>query len=90
MLEELRAILDQVLEQGIFALPRTGLEKFNPDAAELVRAGAAERRRIPYAEMITRESAGDAVEHYFAEAESPGLIRIGGGLLDPFLRENVF
>jgi putative nucleotidyltransferase with HDIG domain len=91
-LKELRAILDQVLEEGIFALPQTGLERFNPDVVEFVRAGAAvsERRRVPYGEMITRKTAGDAVEGYLAGAASPGLIRIGGELLEPFLRENVF
>jgi putative nucleotidyltransferase with HDIG domain len=92
MIEELHSILELVLEQGIFALPQTGLERFNPDVAELVRTrgGVNERRRVPYAEMITRETAGDVVEHYVAAAESPGLIRIGEGLLGPFLRENVF
>jgi putative nucleotidyltransferase with HDIG domain len=92
VLEELSPILDMVLEQGIFVLPQTGLERFNPDAAEFVRPGAGEneRQRVAYAGMVTRETAGGVVERYFAEAESPSLVRIGEGLLRPFLRENVF
>ncbi|MDR2052686.1 MAG: HDIG domain-containing protein [Treponema sp.] len=85
--------LRYILEEGIFSLPETGLEAFNPQIAELRHnyGPRTEREKIAYNRIITLDKAKTAVERYIAESNfPPGFARIGAALLDPFITENVF
>ncbi|MDR0452413.1 MAG: HDIG domain-containing protein [Treponema sp.] len=82
-----------ILEEGIFSLPETGLETFNPQIAELRHnyGPRTERENVAYTHVITLDKAGTAIEHYIAQAGfRPGFARLGPALLDPFITENVF
>ncbi|MDR2376302.1 MAG: HDIG domain-containing protein [Treponema sp.] len=85
--------LRYILEEGIFSLPETGLEAFNPRIAELRHnyGPRTEREKIAYDRIITLDKAGAAIERYIAESDfQPGFARIGPALLEPFITENVF
>jgi putative nucleotidyltransferase with HDIG domain len=87
------AALNSVLASGVFALNKTDLARFNPGAVELLNTSSAqaERERIPFEDIITRDNAGAALEHYIAGAGfPPSFARFGGALLLPFISENVF
>ncbi len=87
------AILRLTLEGGVFALPQSGLEAYNPDTAELERQTGArsERERINYTRIVTLQSARERI----AEIGHSGTYPSSFGdqapaLLYPFLLENVF
>jgi putative nucleotidyltransferase with HDIG domain len=85
--------LNGFLEKGVFSLHKEDLGFFNPDTAELLSTSPsrAERERIPYDRVITRDTAGKALEQYVAEAGfPPSFAGIAGVLLLPFVSENVF
>jgi putative nucleotidyltransferase with HDIG domain len=87
------AALNSLLEGGVFALNKPDLARFNPDAVELLNTSAAqaEWERVPFDDIITRDKAGTALDHYIAGAGfPPSFTRIGGALLLPFAAENVF
>ena len=86
-------ILRFILEEGVFSLPETGLEAYNPQIAELRHnyGPRTEREKIAYDRIITLDKVKIAVERYIAESGfRPGFARIGSALLDPFITENVF
>jgi putative nucleotidyltransferase with HDIG domain len=88
-----RTALNGFLEQGVFSLHKADLACFNPDVAELLSTSPsrAERERIPYERIITRDNVREALDHYIAEAGFPSaFIRVAGALLIPFISENVF
>jgi putative nucleotidyltransferase with HDIG domain len=85
--------LRYILEEGIFSLPETGLEAFNPQIAELRHnyGPRTEREKIAYSHVVTLDKAEAAIERYIAESDfQPGFARIGPALLEPFITENVF
>jgi putative nucleotidyltransferase with HDIG domain len=85
--------LNGFLEQGIFSIHKDDLASFNPDVVELLSTSPlrAERERIPYGRIITRDNLREALTQYIAEAGfPPSFIRIAGALLLPFISENVF
>ncbi|MDR1128831.1 MAG: HDIG domain-containing protein, partial [Treponema sp.] len=85
--------LRHILEEGVFSLPATGLEAFNPQAAELRRNDGprAGREKVDYSRVITLDKAGEAVDRYIARSGfQPGFARIGRALIVPFIAENVF
>ena len=87
------AVLEAILQQGIFSMPQTGLERLNPDVVELIRhtAGRIEQERIPFRAIVTRNTAAEAVAVFAAAGHySPLFARYAPQLLGPFLRENVF
>ncbi|MDR2743357.1 MAG: HDIG domain-containing protein [Treponema sp.] len=86
------AVLGQLLEAGIFALP-PGLEAYNPEVAELLHnyGPRTEREQIRYDRIITMDTAGDAVARLTEENGFPfSFASIAVSLLMPFLAENVF
>ncbi|MDR2785374.1 MAG: phosphohydrolase, partial [Treponema sp.] len=85
--------LRYILDEGIFSLPETGLEAFNPQIAELRHnyGPRTEREKITYNRVITLDKVKAAVERYITESGfQPGFARVGPALLDPFIAENVF
>ncbi|MDR1099018.1 MAG: HDIG domain-containing protein [Treponema sp.] len=85
--------LNNILEQGIFSINKTELEHYNPDIVELLISSAArtEREWISYNNVITRDTAAAALNHYISVAGLPAsFTRIAGNLLAPFIAENVF
>jgi putative nucleotidyltransferase with HDIG domain len=86
------ALLEHFMEEGIFALPATGLEEFNPDAVEILRDSGARtgRERIGFNRIITLATLSGAIDRYVAEGFPPSFRIIADDLLKPFIRENVF
>ncbi|GAB1481220.1 HDIG domain-containing protein [Treponema sp.] len=86
-------ILKVVLDGGIVALPRGGLDTYNPDSFELVRksGGRSERERIPYSKAVTLTSVSDRISEVASDGSYPeALSSISSALLAPFVMENVF
>jgi putative nucleotidyltransferase with HDIG domain len=87
------AILRRIMGAGVFALPKNGLDHYNPEAAELVSSSGdhIEWERVSYDGIITRDKLGEALR---ASAESSldqsAFSRIAPELVGPFVRENVF
>jgi putative nucleotidyltransferase with HDIG domain len=85
------AVLGQLLEAGVFALPK-GLDDYNSDVAELLHNyGSRKREQIRYDKVITLDKAEDAIERITKENGFPfSFASIAVSLLGPFLAENVF
>jgi putative nucleotidyltransferase with HDIG domain len=87
------AVLNNILEKGVFALHKADLETFNPDVAELLTVSGArtEREQVSYDGVVTRENVRDAITQYTAGTGfSASFIAIAANLLFPFISENVF
>jgi putative nucleotidyltransferase with HDIG domain len=85
--------LQYVLETGVFSLPETGLEAFDPGIAELRHNYGLriEREEIAYNRIITRDKAEALIDRYIAKSNyHPAFARTGPALLLPFITENVF
>jgi putative nucleotidyltransferase with HDIG domain len=87
------AVLSRVMEAGVFALPETGLDQYNPEAVELVFDSEehSEWERVPVQDIIDRDKVPEVLR---ASAENSfsrsAFARIAAELLGPFIRENVF
>ena len=93
IMQECAAVLDAMLERGIFLLPDTGLEHMNPDVVELIRQSGAriEQERVPIRNIITRGKAVETVATLFSSGSyTPPINELGPPLLRPFLGENIF
>jgi hypothetical protein len=58
-------VLGNILGRGVFSLPHEGLERYNPDVAEVLLAESNSRNeweRISYKNIITRENVAAAAE----------------------------
>ncbi|MDR2484373.1 MAG: HDIG domain-containing protein [Treponema sp.] len=86
------SLLDNFMEEGIFALPETGLEAYNPDTVELLRNSGAQvgRERVAFGRIVTLASAHEAIDRYVADGFPPSFRLIAFDLLKPFIKENVF
>jgi putative nucleotidyltransferase with HDIG domain len=87
------AVLETVLEKGIFSIPQTGLERFNPEMAEFIRESddRIERERVYYDSVITRGNLPDALSRIISAGNySPSFAALGPRLLGPVISENVF
>jgi putative nucleotidyltransferase with HDIG domain len=88
-----QTILRRIMRTGVFALPRYGLESYNPDAVELVYDSGirSEWDRVPYEGIITLDSVDQAIgDDAEASMNHSAFSRIAPDLLIPFVRENVF
>jgi putative nucleotidyltransferase with HDIG domain len=86
-------ILRRIMGAGVFALPKFGLESYNPDAVELVYDSGirSEWDRVPYGGIITMDSVEDAIRNDAeASMNHSAFSRIAPELLIPFIKENVF
>jgi putative nucleotidyltransferase with HDIG domain len=86
-------LLEELLEMGIFAMPETGLEEYNPDVVELLhnRGSRIERERLPYTRILTRNRVEGVMEHIVSGAAFPDSFgTVAVPLLRPFIVENVF
>ena len=87
------AVLDALLRRGIYAVPETGLERLNHNEMELIRQSGTriEQERISLRNIITLQNVTKAVEAQVAAGSYPPLfVRIAPGLLEPFIKENVY
>jgi putative nucleotidyltransferase with HDIG domain len=92
-LEDSSILLGELLETGIFALPETGLEQYNPDLVELLHnyGSRTERERVPYDRILTMDKVRDAVNSALAGSTFPvSFEAVAAGLIQPFIAENVF
>ncbi|MDR2798552.1 MAG: HDIG domain-containing protein [Treponema sp.] len=93
ILETGSAALDHFMEEGIFALPDTGLEDYNHEVVELLRSSKARtgRERIEFTHIITLDTLPDAVNRWYIADRLPASFGVlGFSLLKPFIKENVF
>ncbi|MDR2393654.1 MAG: HDIG domain-containing protein [Treponema sp.] len=93
ILETGSTALDHFMETGIFALPDTGLEDYNPEVLELLRSSEARtgRERIERTQIVTLDTLPDAVNRWYtARGLPPSFGVLGFALLKPFMKENVF
>jgi cyclic-di-AMP phosphodiesterase PgpH len=93
ILDDCGAILDSVLEKGIYSIPQTGLEHLNGDVVELIRQSDSriEQEKIPFWAIVSGNEASASVESFIASGSfTPGLEVFANDLLKPFLKENVF
>ena len=87
------AILNAILERGIYSMPQTGLEHLNPDVVEMIRQSGTriEQERVPLGSITTLGNVSEAVAVQIATGSYPPLlVRIAPQLLRSFLKENVF
>ena len=92
LLNQASAVLDSVLERGIFNIPGSSMDQLNQEVLEIIRqSGArAERERVPLSSIVTRENINEAIESRmksgYADPNYHYLIPV---LLGPFVKENV-
>jgi putative nucleotidyltransferase with HDIG domain len=87
------AVLEQLLDRGIFFIPSSGLGDYNPEVLELVHnyGSRAEREQLAYDRLLTLEGAEEAIRHQAAGGAFPvSFALIAVALLKPFMAENVF
>jgi putative nucleotidyltransferase with HDIG domain len=86
------SLLDHFMEEGIFALPQTGLESYNPDMVELLRSSGSQigRERVNFSRIVTLDTLHDAIDRYTADGFPLSFRLIAFDLLKPFVKENVY
>jgi putative nucleotidyltransferase with HDIG domain len=86
------SLLDRFMEEGIFAVPQTGLEAYNPDIVELLRSSGNQtgRERINYNRLVTLDNLHESIDRYIADGFPPSFRLIAYDLLKPFIKENAF
>ncbi len=87
------AVLRRVFEEGVAALPATGLERYNPDYFELRRwsAGRLGEEEVPAARLSTMKTVGAAIENeVLARRLSRPLDELVILLAKAFVAENAF
>ncbi|MDR2630682.1 MAG: HDIG domain-containing protein [Spirochaetaceae bacterium] len=86
-------ILEHLIDTGIFALPQTGLEMYNPDMVELLHNSGSrtEREKIPFDQLLTKSKVREEVTRFVAGADYPAFYGLTvSDFLYPFIRENIF
>jgi putative nucleotidyltransferase with HDIG domain len=86
------SVLEHLIERGIFALPSTGLEMYNPDIVELLHNSGSrtEREKIPFDQILTKPKVREEVSRFVSGGDYPaGYGAVASELLYPFIRENV-
>jgi putative nucleotidyltransferase with HDIG domain len=88
-----RSVLNYFWETGVFVLPQTALNFYNPDEAELlhnISGSRTERERVSYRSIITLDTLEDHFRRYIAEGSyPPSFEAVAWEILKPFIRENV-
>ncbi|MDR3139894.1 MAG: HDIG domain-containing protein [Treponema sp.] len=81
-------------ETGVFALPQTGLESYNPDVVELLHNNSdtrIEREELHRGAIITLDTLEEHFRQYIDRESYPVSFKaIAWDLLSPFIKENVF
>jgi cyclic-di-AMP phosphodiesterase PgpH len=93
ILSECEAILNAVLEKGIYYVPDAELEPLNRDAVELIRQtdSRIEQEKIPFWAIVTENYVAASINTTIAAGSYvSGLSSFANELLKPFLKENVF
>ncbi len=94
LLESAAAALRSLMEGGVFSVPASGLEGYNPDSIEVVRySGAPEERdrRFSGAANVTLANVPRRIAAIVSSGGYPSaLASIAPALLGPFVAENVF
>jgi putative nucleotidyltransferase with HDIG domain len=87
------AVLRRVFDNGILALPASGLERFNPDYVELRRLGAAglKAEEIPTSKIATMANIAEAIDAEVAARRLPRPLAAETALIARgFVTENAF
>jgi putative nucleotidyltransferase with HDIG domain len=87
------AVMDALLERGVFALSELELEPYNPDIVELLSTDGfrTERETVPRGDIVTFKTAGEQARSLASGGNFPPLFAaVAADMLLPFLRENVF
>jgi putative nucleotidyltransferase with HDIG domain len=87
------SVLEYLIETGIFALPQTGLNIYNPDVVELLHNSGTrtEREKIPFDQLLTKSKVREEVARFVFGGDYPAAyIQSAPDFLYPFIKENVF
>ncbi|MDR1177258.1 MAG: HDIG domain-containing protein [Spirochaetaceae bacterium] len=93
LLEDGGAVLAHILERGIFALPRTGLELYNAAEAEVIYENNDEviRERVRYDNIATAAAITEQLAALIAGGSyTSAFVSMAPELIKPFIAENVF
>jgi putative nucleotidyltransferase with HDIG domain len=85
--------LENLIDRGVFLLPAEIREAYNPDTVEMLSSAGerTEQELVPYDTIVTKDKAGDAINHYIAGGSFPSSFAlIASELLYPFITENTF
>ncbi|MDR2807826.1 MAG: HDIG domain-containing protein [Spirochaetaceae bacterium] len=90
-----RSVLDYIIQTGVFALPKTGLESYNPEVVELLRVSGTqlERERINYRQIVELSGVVDLISRFTPPTSSVFPVHYRNhaiALVSPFVKENVF
>ncbi|MDR2150391.1 MAG: HDIG domain-containing protein [Spirochaetaceae bacterium] len=90
-----QSVLHYIIQTGVFALPRTGLENYNPETVELLRVSGTrlDRERINYRQIVVLSNVIDLINRFTppTSAVFPAHYRnYAIALVSPFIKENVF
>ena len=86
-------ILKHLLDQGIAAIPASGLENYNPDYVELrsLNEGKPAADEIPFNRLVTKKTLQDAVDAAIADSRlARPLASLASGLVMSFAVEDAF
>jgi len=86
-------ILKDLFDQGIAAIPASGLEAYNPDYVELrsLRGGRPGGSEVPFNRLVTLKNLREAVDAEVAERRlARPLATLSSGLIMSFAVENAF
>ena len=86
------AVLKRIFENGVAALPETGLEGFNHDYYELRRGGGVMgREELPFARIVTRDNLPEAIAAEIQSRRLPvALSGLVATLARGFVDENLY
>ncbi|MDR1210814.1 MAG: HDIG domain-containing protein [Spirochaetaceae bacterium] len=93
LLEDGGAVLARILERGIFALPRTGLELYNAAEAEVLyeNNGDVIREQVRYDDIATAATITEQLAALIAGGSyTSAFVSVAPELIKPFIAENVF
>ncbi|MDR1866752.1 MAG: HDIG domain-containing protein [Treponema sp.] len=82
-------LLERIINTGIFALPQTGLEQYNPDIIEVL-SETGSRELLSRHAVITLDNLENSLPQYSVEGEATVFQERAFNLIRPFLKENVF
>jgi putative nucleotidyltransferase with HDIG domain len=87
------AVLRRLFEEGVAALPSSGLERYNPDYIELRRkdGGREVDEEVPFAKLVTAVKARDSIDaDILARRLSQPMAGHVAALASAFIAENAF
>lgn len=93
ILEYCGEILSLIMNYGVYSLPASNLEAYNPEYVELLRAGGKRDsiELLAYSDILHAGNVSAEIQKMVSDGSYPGSMHtIAPALLAPFISENVF